>query len=80
MSFLAMTIFSARSGTARNVAIQTLRTVPVYPIKAEFILPCGWLKVTFNPMVGSASMYLRNFSLPSRSRWELRSSGFLCSE
>ena len=63
-----MTIFSTRSGKARNVAIQTLRTVPIYPIKAEFLLSCGWLKVMFNPMVKSASMYLRGFRLPPRSR------------
>jgi hypothetical protein len=63
-----MTIFSARSGTARNVAIQTLRTEPLYPTKAKFLLPCDWLKVMFNPMAKSAFMYLRDFRLPPRSR------------
>jgi len=78
LSFLTLTIFSTRSGTARNVAIQTLRTVPVYPTKAEFLLPCGWLKVMFNPLVKSA--LIRDFRLPPPNKWELRSSWFLCSE
>jgi hypothetical protein len=75
MSFLGMIVFSTRSATARNVVIQTSRTVPNYPTKAEFLLPCRWLKVMFNPMVQSASTYLRDFRLPPQSRWELRSCG-----
>jgi len=75
-----MTIFATRSGTARNVAIQMLRTVPIYPAKAEFLLPCGWLKVIFNPTVKSVFIYYRDFGLPPQSRLELRFSGILRSE